>query len=176
MEQNGLIHIYTGEGKGKTTASIGLAVRALGHSFNVVYASFFKKPGAYGYSEIDVLKNQGAVVFSFAEGMPLANPQITTEQYHFSTKLGITEIQKYISKNQTDLLVLDEILIAILYGYISEEELLSFAKNKPAAMELVLTGRGATDILKGVADYVTVFENEKHPFDKGITSRVGIEY
>lgn len=174
--KKGLVHIYTGEGKGKTTASVGLAVRALGHNFKVVYASFFKKPGTYGFTEIDVLKNQGAVVFSFSEGMPLANPQITAEQYHFLTKQGLTEIQKYIDKNQTQLLVLDEILVAILCDYISEEELLSFIKNKPQSMELVLTGRGAPDLIKEVADYVTVFEKVKHPYDSGVTSRVGIEY
>ena len=175
-QKQGLIHIYTGEGKGKTTASVGLAIRALGHNFNVVYASFFKKPGALGYTEIDVLKSQGATVFSFAEGMPLANPQITPEEYHFSTKSGLAEIEKYVHKNQTELLVLDEILIAILCGFISEEELLSFVANKPLGMELVLTGRGATAAIKEVADYVTVLEKEKHPFDNGVASRIGIEY
>ncbi len=175
-EKQGLVHIYTGEGKGKTTASVGLSVRALGHGFNVVYASFFKRPNSYGYNEINMLKKQGATVFSISEGMPMANPQISPHEYQLSTQNGLTEIQQFITENNTGLLVLDEILIAIVYGYISEDELLGFIQNKPAGMELVLTGRGATKRLKEAADYVTNFEKEKHPYDIGINSRVGIEY
>lgn len=174
--QKGLIHIYTGEGKGKTTASIGLAVRALGHGFKVVYASFFKKPDSHGYNEISVLRNLGATIFSFSEGMPIANPQITPEEYHASTQQGLSELQKFIAENNTKLLVLDEILIAIKYAYISEIELLDFIKNKPAETELVLTGRGASDSIKGIADYVTVLAKEKHPYEKGVEARKGIEY
>ncbi len=172
----GLVHIYTGEGKGKTTASIGLAVRALGHGFRVVYASFFKKPDSYGYNEINVLKSQGSTVFTFSEGMPMANPQISPKEYHASTQQGLSELQKFIVENNTQLLVLDEILIAIKYGYISEEELLHFIESKPVETELVLTGRGATTRIKNRADYVTVLEKEKHPFEMGVNAREGIEY
>lgn len=174
--KKGLVHIYTGEGKGKTTASIGLAVRALGHGFKVAYASFFKKPNAYGYNEISVLRNLGATVFTFSEGMPLANPQITPEEYHASTEQGLSELQKFITENNTQLLVLDEILIAIKYGYISEEELFRFIENKPRETELALTGRGASAGIKEVADYVTVLSKEKHPYEKGVAAREGIEF
>ena len=71
---------------------------------------------------------------------------------------------------------MDEVLIAIYCNYISEDELIEFIKNKPAELELVLTGRGATQRLIEIADYVTILANEKHPYDKGIASRVGIEY
>ena len=174
--QKGLIHIYTGEGKGKTTASIGLAVRALGHGFKVAYASFFKKPNSYGYNEISAIKNLGATVFTFSEGMPMANPQITPEEYHASTQQGLDELQKFITENNTQLLVLDEILIAIKYGYISEDELFEFIANKPVETELVLTGRGASEKIKEIADYVTVLAKEKHPYEKGVKAREGIEY
>ncbi len=174
--KQGLVHIYTGDGKGKTTAAIGLSVRALGHGFNVVFASFFKRPNSYGYNEISMLKKQGATVFSISEGMPLVNPQISHEEYQVSTQNGLTELQSFVQTNKTQLLVLDEILIAIAYGYISDAELFTFIKNKPIEMELVLTGRGATESLKEMADYVTVLTSEKHPFDNGVISRVGIEY
>ena len=174
--QKGLLHIYTGEGKGKTTASIGLAVRALGHGLKVVYASFFKKPNSYGYNEISVIRNLGATVFTFSEGMPMANPQITPEEYHTTTQLGLSELLKFMRKNKTQLLVLDEILIAINYGYISEEELIEFSKAKPYETELVLTGRGATEGVKEIADYITVLEKEKHPYESGVAARVGIEF
>lgn len=175
-KEQGLVHINTGDGKGKTTAAIGLSVRALGHGFKVAYASFFKRPHSCGYNEITMLEKQGAAIFTFSEGMPIANPQITEEQYQSSTIAGLQEIQNYVYINEIQLLVLDEILIAIKYGYISENELLEFIENKPTNMELVLTGRGATDAIKEVADYVTYFAKEKHPYDSGVLSRVGIEY
>ncbi|WP_346861106.1 cob(I)yrinic acid a,c-diamide adenosyltransferase [uncultured Draconibacterium sp.] len=174
--KKGLVHIYTGDGKGKTTASIGLSVRALGHGFKVAYASFFKKPDSYGYNEISVLRELGATVFTFSEGMPMANPQISKEEYHTSTQQGLAELQKFITTNKTQLLVLDEILIAIKYGYISEEELFEFMDNKPQETELVLTGRGATDAIKSRADYISVLAKEKHPYEKGVNARVGIEF
>ena len=111
--KRGLIHIYTGDGKGKTTASVGLAVRALGHGFKVVYASFFKKPDDCGYNEVKILKDLGAVVFSFSEGMPMANKHVGKEAYRLAVKKGLSELEKYIAVNSVDLLVLDEILIAI---------------------------------------------------------------
>ncbi|NQU54610.1 MAG: cob(I)yrinic acid a,c-diamide adenosyltransferase [Bacteroidetes bacterium] len=175
-KERGLVHINTGDGKGKTTAAIGLSVRALGHGFKVVFASFFKRPNSYGYNEIAMLEKQGAAIFTFSEGMPMANPQITSEEYESATKNGLAELQHFVHSNKIQLLVLDGILIAIKYGYISENELLEFIENKPTSMELVLTGRGATESFKEVADYVTDFSNEKHPYDIGVNSRVGIEY
>ena len=174
--EKGLVHIYTGDGKGKTTASVGLAIRALGHGHSVVYASFFKKPDSYGYNEIQVLKKQGATVFTFSEGMPMANPQITPEEYHASTAEGLKILKAFIEENNTKVLVLDEILIAIKYGYIKEKKLCDFIDKKPFETELILTGRGATEKVKEKADYVTVLAKEKHPYDEGVQARVGIEY
>lgn len=174
--KRGLVHINTGNGKGKTTAAVGLSLRALGHGFKVVFASFFKQPNGSDSNEIGMLKKFGATVFTFSVGMPMANPQISAEEYHLSTKSGLNELQDFVHTNGTQLLVLDEILIAVKYDYISEKELIDFITNKPTEMELVLTGRGATESLKVAADYVTVFEKEKHPFDVGVNSRIGIEY
>ncbi len=174
--EKGLVHIYTGDGKGKTTASVGLAVRALAHGFKVVYASFFKRPDENGYSEVQVLKDLGASVFSFAEGMPMANKHITAEEYHSAVVKGLAELNEFIKRKGTNLLVLDEILIAVKCDFLTDEELLDFIREKPKAMELVLTGRGATDKLKEIADYVSNLTKEKHPFDLGVESREGIEY
>ncbi len=174
--KHGLIHIYSGEGKGKTTASVGLAVRALSHGLNVAYSSFFKHPNQTGYNEIIVLKNLGAKIFSFSEGMPMANPHITAKEYWISTNDGLKELLHFVTENKTQLLVLDEILIVISCNYLHEDELVEFIKDKPAELELVLTGRGATEKLIEVADYVTIFAKEKHPYDRGIQSRIGIEY
>lgn len=174
--KKGLVHIYTGDGKGKTTASVGLAVRALAHGFKVVYASFFKRPGENGYSEVQVLKDLGALVFSFAEGMPMANKHITAEEYNLAVVKGLADLKEFIKNHKTDLLVLDEILIAVKCDFLADEELLNFIREKPKAMELVLTGRGATEKLKEMADYVSNLTKEKHPFDLGVESREGIEY
>ena len=172
----GLVHIYTGDGKGKTTSSVGLAVRAIGHGFKVVYASFFKKPDTCGYNEVRVLEDLGAMVFSFSEGMPMANKHISAEEYRAAVEIGLKELKSCISENIPQLLVLDEILIAVQCGFINTADLVSFIREKPFETELVLTGRGATEELKELADYVTNFTKEKHPFDRGIISREGIEY
>jgi cob(I)alamin adenosyltransferase len=132
--------------------------------------------GENGYCEIDVMKKLGAEVFSFAEGMPMANPQIMPEEYRNSTLSGLKKLQEIVHENNTQLLVLDEILIAVKCAYLSEADLIEFIENKPEALELVLTGRGATEELKNKADYVTIMTKEKHPYEKGIVSRVGIEY
>lgn len=176
MQKKGLVHIYTGDGKGKTTASVGLSIRALGHGYNVVYSSFFKRPGESGYNEIEVLKSLGATIFSFSDGMPMANPQITAEDYRQSTTTGLDRLFNFINENETDLLVLDEILIAVDCAYLSDTELIEFIQQKPKNLELVLTGRGATDNIQQIADYVTFLKKTKHPYDNGILAREGIEY
>ncbi len=188
----GYIHIYTGTGKGKTTAAVGLAVRALGHGLKVTYVHFMKQPDVYGYTEIDGLKKLG-----FTDGHPFCNKSLTTEllreQMHeamiaFCNKSLTTELLReqmheamialkdYLQASPPDLLILDEILITVRDGFLEEEALLRLIGQKPNDTELVMTGRGATEKLIACADYVSEIQKIKHPFDRGITSREGIEY
>ena len=174
--KTGLIHIYTGEGKGKTTASVGLAVRALSHGLKVCYAHFNKQPELYGCNEIQSLQKLGATILGFTKGHWSFNPKVTRESSREDVKSGLAELLEFIWQEHPDLLILDEILISVRDGVLPEDELLRFIARKPEHLELVLTGRGATEGLIGVADYVSYIQKVKHPFDRKICSREGIEY
>ena len=174
--EKGLIHIYTGTGKGKTTSAVGLAARALGQGFHVVYSHFMKNPKKYGYHEIDSLKKLGAMIMGFTEGHPFCDKSLKTETLQQQVKDGLKELTAYLNINEVDLLIMDEILITVRDGFLDEEELINFVKSKPKDTELVMTGRGATEKLIDLADYVSEVNKVKHPFDRGIMARRGIEF
>lgn len=173
---NGLIHIYTGDGKGKTTAAIGLCTRALGHGQKVLYSSFHKDPDRYGYTEMTGLKKLGALVLNFAKGHPDLNKRMTREETTQQVQNGVNELKDLLTRESFDLLVMDEILIAVRDGFLPEDELLDFMRLKPQTLELVLTGRGATEKAIELAHYVSFLQKIKHPYDQQIPSREGIEY
>jgi len=172
----GLIHIYTGNGKGKTTCAVGLATRALGFGLKVCYASFHKRPELYGYHEIGMLAKFGATVHVFAKGHPHLDKSLDETEIRNDVANGIAQLRELIADDSFDMLIMDEILISVRDGYLAESELISFIKDKPARLELVLTGRGATASVIELADYVSEIQKVAHPYDKGITSRGGIEF
>lgn len=176
MNTTGLIHVYTGDGKGKTTAAIGLATRALGHGLRVCYCSFHKNPEKYGYTEMVSLRKLGATVYNFAKGHPHLDRSLDKDQIALETRQGIKQLEQLLTETTYDLLILDEILISIRDNFLVENTLIEFIKNKPAQLELVLTGRGATPTVVELADYVSFVQKIKHPYDEGITSREGIEF
>jgi cob(I)alamin adenosyltransferase len=176
MNTPGMIHIYTGTGKGKTTAAVGLAVRALGHGMKVLYVYFHKNPEKYGYTEIASLAKLGAIVKGFAGSHPGCDKALDEETIKHQCRQGLEYIQSVFKQNTFDLIILDEILISVRDSFIGEMDLLGIIKEKPACVELVMTGRDATKELIEVADYVSHIEKIKHPFDKGVTSREGIEF
>ncbi len=174
--KHGLIHIYTGDGKGKTTASVGLAVRALGHGLKVCYVHFNKQPELFGNNEIQSLQKLGATILGFTEGHWSFNPSVTRESSRKDVLTGLSDLEQYIELENPDLLLLDEILISLRDGVLDETELIDFILRKPDHMELVMTGRNASDGLIEVADYVSNIQKVKHPFDRKIYSREGIEF
>lgn len=174
--ENGLIHIYTGNGKGKTTSAVGLAVRALGHGKKVCYSYFNKKPAKYGYTEIESLKKLGAKILGLSDEHPFFNKLITKEEHKIQTQKGVETLKELIMSNSFDMLIMDEILISIRDEFLDEEQLIEFIKNKPKNLELVMTGRGATNKIIEIADYVSNIEKIKHPMDNGVMSREGIEF
>jgi cob(I)alamin adenosyltransferase len=174
--KKGLIHIYTGEGKGKTTASVGLAVRALGHGMKVCYVHFNKQPELYGYNEIQSLQKLGATVLGYTNGHWSFNRLVTKESSQKDVLNGLLELSNYIKNENPDMLIMDEILISIRDGVLEEDELISFIDRKPEHLELVMTGRGASNAIIERADYVSNIQKVKHPFDQKIYSRQGIEY
>jgi len=174
--QEGLIQIYTGAGKGKTTAAVGLAIRAIGHDLKVCWVYFHKVPNKWGYNELKVLEKLGSKVFGFAEKHPHFYKDVTNEELREECLKGVAFIEKLFKDDNFDLIVLDEIIISVRDGFLKEEELMNLLNKKPEKTELVLTGRGATDSMIEKADLVSKIDNIKHYYDIGIESRAGIEY
>jgi len=172
----GLIQVYTGDGKGKSTAAIGQAVRAAGHGFKVGFVSFFKDPEVFGYGEFESLQKLGIRTFLFARRHPHFYKKISLDEVREECLKGIEFVKELFHDQSWDMLVLDEIDIAVRDGFLREEEVLSLLEAKPEKLELVLTGRGATEKIIEKADLVSEIKEIKHPYEQGIGSREGIEY
>lgn len=173
--KKGLIHIYCGDGKGKTTAAMGLAVRAAGSGMKVVLAQFMKC-GTSG--EIKLIKEFPNVTFTcVSENLGFAWNMTAEEKEHAKSLYQqlFRDVRKLAVKQKADLLVMDEFMSAYNYGWIDQREALEFLQNKPEEMEIVLTGRDPGEELIALADYVTEMKKIKHPFEKGIPARKGIE-
>ncbi|MDI6751861.1 MAG: cob(I)yrinic acid a,c-diamide adenosyltransferase [bacterium] len=174
--EKGLIQVYTGDGKGKTTAAIGLAVRARGQGLSVGYIYFYKEPGAWDYGEIRVLEKLGVDTFGFAQKHPHFYKDVSFEEMRKESLAGLEFIKKLYGENKYDLLILDEINISIRDGFLKEKEVLEIMEIKPEGLELVLTGRGATQKITEKAELVSRIEEIKHPYNTCIERRKGIEY
>jgi cob(I)alamin adenosyltransferase len=170
----GRIHIYSGHGKGKTTAALGLALRAAGHGFKVKIIQFLK--GSTNYGELESLKmipEISIVQVGHPEHVDRNNPRL--EDFEGIRK-GLSCAQAAM-KEGIDLLILDELAIASDLGLISPQEIVQeIFERKPEHMELVITGRGAHPSLVKAADYVTEMLNIKHPFGEGLKARKGVEF
>jgi cob(I)alamin adenosyltransferase len=176
MKRKGLIQVYTGTGKGKSTAAIGQAVRAAGHGFRVGFLSFFKDPEAFGYGEYKSLEKLGIKTFLFAKKHPHFYKELNPDDVCQECSRGLEFIKELFRDPSWDMLVLDEINIALRDGFLKEEDVLSLLDAKPDKLELVLTGRGVTEKTIEKADLVSEVREVKHPYSRGIKSRKGIEY
>jgi cob(I)alamin adenosyltransferase len=176
MQKKGLIQIYTGTGKGKSTAAIGQATRAAGHGFKVGFLSFFKDPEAFGYGEYKSLEKLGVKTFLFARRHPHFYKELNLDDVCQECSRGLEFIRELFQDPSWDMLVLDEINIALRDGFLKEEDILSLMEAKPAQLELVLTGRGVTEKVIEKADLVSEVKEVKHPYSQGIEARKGIEY
>ena len=171
-----LVHIYTGEGKGKTTASIGLAVRAAGAGMKVLFVQFFKEDSAPS-GEKEVLKAVGVDLVRSNCRHPLFTGARTDLEAVRASVVGTYEAAKEkLMSGGYNLVVFDEIMSAINGGWIKIDDILSFLDSRPKDLEVVLTGRNAPVELMQSADYVTEMLKIKHPFDNGVQARKGIEY
>lgn len=170
--EKGLIHIYTGTGKGKTTAAVGLALRAKSRGFRVLFAQFMKTKKD---NELKLLERVSVKVIQFSDILsPYFHPDINKGEQKKRVSRAFHQIQNITGK--FDLIILDEFTHLIRTGLMSEESALEFLREKPAHLELVLTGRGAPKSLLKAADYVTEMKEIKHPHKKGVKAREGIEY
>jgi len=176
MKEKGLIQVYTGDGKGKSTAAIGQAVRAAGHGFKVGWVSFFKDPEAFGYGEHKSLEKLGIKTFLFARKHPHFYKELNPDDVCQECSKGLEFIKELLHDPSWDMLVLDEINIALRDGFLTEAEVLSLLEAKPEKLELVLTGRGITERIMERADLVSEVREMKHPYSRGIKARKGVEY
>lgn len=169
----GYTHIYTGNGKGKTTAAFGLALRAAGASKKVFIAQFVK---GKMYSEIKAVRDflQGVEVKQFGRGCFIVNEP--TEADIEAAQQGLTEVMQVISSKKYDLVILDEIFIALFYKLFPLEAVIKIIQNKPQSLELVLTGRYAPKEIIELADLVSELQEVKHYYNKGVEAREGIEF
>jgi cob(I)alamin adenosyltransferase len=176
MKERGLIQVYTGDGKGKSTAAIGQVVRAAGHGFKVGLICFIKAPELFGYGEFEPLQKVGIATFFFAKKHPHFYKDLGFAEVREECLKGIGFIEELFQDKSWDMLALDEINITIRDGFLKEEEVLPLLEAKPQKLELILTGRGATEGIIKKADLVSEVKKVKHPYDQGMQSREGIEY
>lgn len=178
MKEIGLVHVYTGDGKGKTTAAFGLALRAYENGLRVYIVQFLKTSPSGEAAFVERLGDERLRVFRFEKphGFTYDPDAETTKALRVDVKRALDFIQTVYQEHSCDLLVLDEIICACQLGLVTREELCALVDKKPAACELVLTGRGAPDWLIERADYVTNMTLVKHPFQTGTEARKGIEF
>ncbi|MBN2456777.1 MAG: cob(I)yrinic acid a,c-diamide adenosyltransferase [Sedimentisphaerales bacterium] len=180
MLEKGLVQIYTGDGKGKTTAAFGLALRAAGHGNKVLIYQFLK-PESLDIGERSVLKQNSSDIFvetldiEWDTSKSLAEPeQVRSAQRAIGEALA--KIAQWAQQRLYDVFVLDEIIFCLSNGLAKLKDIKRIIDNRDIGVEIVLTGRGASKELISLADLVTEMKKIKHPFDKGIKARWGIEF
>lgn len=172
--EKGLIEIYTGDGKGKTTAALGLAFRAAGHGARVVIIQFMKSWNGFG--ELKVIPKFSNITLIHT-GMPkCVRPGAESEWDASEAAKGMRLAKKYAAPGMCDMLILDEITWAISHKLLDTQELIKLLEKKPPQLEIVITGRNASQELIDKADLVSEIKEVKHPFAQGIKERKGVEY
>ncbi len=176
--RKGLVQIYTGKGKGKTTAAIGQAIRARGRGLRILFVQFLK--GKEGSGEIPLLQGLGIKVICKGEKDKWIFPDRLKQEEKKKIRLEWThfldEISRQAKAEKYDLVILDEINVALYYGLIDENKLIDFIRKKPTSLEIILTGRHASAELIELAHLVSEIKSIKHPLDAGMKARRGIEY
>lgn len=171
----GLIQLYTGNSKGKTTAAFGLALRAVGHGFHVYIIQFMKGRGDYGeLSGLKRLEPECQLEHYGGQGW-VRKGQASAEDLKEADRAW-QKAREIILSGEWDIVILDEIVNAIWFELLPEVDVLELLEQKPEHVEVVLTGRNASEKLKEKADLVTEMVQIKHPYEQGIPARKGIEF
>ena len=178
MERKGLILVHTGDGKGKTTAALGLALRAWGGGLRVLILQFIK--GSWKYGELVAIQGLGDMdhriqVRQCGLGFTRKGEE-RQEEHRAAAQEALLEAKKAMEEGRWDMIILDEINYAVKFGLITEEELLELLERRPPELHLVLTGRDALPSLVERADLVTEMRMVKHPHEKGVEAQQGIEF
>ena len=172
--EKGLVQVYTGNGKGKTSAAFGLALRASGRGLKVYVIQFIK--GGFDYGELYVIDRLPNVTLrAFGRGKFITAKAPDKEDVMLAQQ-ALRLAEEVVPSGEYDIVVLDEVNVALNLKLVSIDEVLGLIKSKPSHVELVLTGRNAPEQIIEVADLVTEMREVKHPFNKGFAARKGIEF
>ena len=169
----GLVELFTGNGKGKTTAALGIVLRAIAHNLKVYIVYFMK--GGYPYGEQQVFSGMPNVDFSVFGFTWLTDPSNVKPEEIEQAEKALAKAREVISSGDYDVVILDEVNVASGWKLIDVNEVLELVRNKPEGIELILTGRYADQKLIDAADLVTEMRKIKHPYDRGIRARKGID-
>ncbi|WP_314821063.1 cob(I)yrinic acid a,c-diamide adenosyltransferase [Stomatobaculum longum] len=170
------IHIYTGDGKGKTSAAMGLALRMAGHGKRVLLAQFLKDGSSGELAALKTLPELHCLRMEEHFGFFWTLSEAEREKEKAAVRRYFAEISEAVEREKPALLILDESIAAYRLGLIPREAFLNFLDRKPEELELVLTGRDAPEELLRRADYVSELVKRKHPFDEGLPAREGVEF
>ncbi|RKD29088.1 cob(I)yrinic acid a,c-diamide adenosyltransferase [Thermohalobacter berrensis] len=173
----GIVQVYTGDGKGKTTAAIGQGLRAAGHGYRVTMVQFLKGRDSGEVESIKKLEPNFKIL-RFDRTRKFFWNMNEEEKNELKNKINnaFEYIEESINKDEYDILILDEIMAVINNNLVSIEKVIDILKNKPENVEIILTGRNVPNQILDIADLVTEMKMIKHPFSKGIPARKGIEY
>ncbi|MDD3807976.1 MAG: cob(I)yrinic acid a,c-diamide adenosyltransferase [Candidatus Marinimicrobia bacterium] len=176
-EQKGFILVFTGNGKGKTTAALGTALRCLGYDYPVCMIQFMK--GDWHYGELEAAKRLAPAfeLYQMGKGFyHIEGDKYTEKEHQQAAENALLFAFEKMKSEKYRLIILDEVLVAVKFNLLKEESLLNFIHSKPKAVHLVLTGRGASKTVIDYADLVTEMREIKHPYQQGIKSIKGIDY
>jgi len=172
--ERGLVQVYTGDGKGKTTAALGLALRAAGYGLRVHIVQFLK--GWTHYGELAGVKLLPSVTLRQFGRQGFVNPKRPLPADYELARAALEDARRAMLAGEVDIVILDEVNNALELGLLPVEAVLALLDERPASVELILTGRGAPEVLRERADLVTEMRAVKHPYDSGLVARKGIEY
>jgi cob(I)alamin adenosyltransferase len=177
VSNDGIVIVYTGNGKGKTTASLGLALRAIGHGLNVCMVQFIK--GEWHYGELNSLKKLEPDFELIVAGkgfIGIIDDDHAFEEHVRAAKTALDIVEQKMSLDIFDIIILDEINYAVHLGLLNLGEVMRIVKNRPKHLSLILTGNYACDEIILMADLVTEMKEIKHPYKKGIKAKRGIDF
>jgi cob(I)alamin adenosyltransferase len=176
-KDKGLIIVYTGNGKGKTTAALGLCVRACGYDLKVAIVQFVK--GTWQYGELDGIKKLEPNIELIRKGkgfVGIIDDKLPRHEHEEAAEEALVFVAELVQSGKYDIVILDELNVAVSLGLIEIDEVLKILDNKPIALDIVITGRDAHERLIEKADLVTEMKEIKHPYQKGILAKKGIDF
>lgn len=177
MSRQGLVVVYTGNGKGKTTAALGLVVRATGYGLKTLMIQFVK--GSWRYGELtgaERLKPEFEIRPAGKGFVGIIDDKLPIEEHRKAAEEAMDEVERIVAAGQYDIVILDEVLVAMGLGLITEERLHGLLDHRPTGLHLVLTGRGCPQSIIDRADLVTEMKEIKHPYQQGRKAEKGIDF